>query len=472
MKILIKLIVLIVGAIIFVSCLSGENRNSAVSSPENVDAADSAKKTVFNFPSSDPNFPVPASVPEPFNLRQDYPQTYNSKDPLPWANLDPKADHVQYMQAVLKYCLEGNTDEGVDFRVEKNKVRNWYHAPWLHDDGQKTPDGKPIGNGREYLHGLTRERASRKFEIHRKQDVRLENWAIGFYNEPGGYTIGKIWADPLKPDPSQSVFPEGTVAFKLLFTDGAVEKVPFLAGTKEWTANIYPCDPKNTSDSNCSEPQKRVDRTVRLLQIDIAVKDADAGETGWVFGTFVYDASRKGSTVWEKMAEVGLSWGDDSTVSSMIRDLGAFRNIDLKQTYLNDKLIFNDAAAYTNEAYMLHHGLGGRLNGPVDNPVSSCISCHARAAVNQNGEPMRFSSSLSRSDFTVSEFNKFFSPVKSGTHLVELDGTTYTTTDYSLQISAGIRNFFEWSRKQPKTAGANPSMREDATPLPLVTRGK
>jgi hypothetical protein len=251
MKILIKTSVLILGAIIFVSCLLKEDRNAPVSSSESVNTVNSSKKTVFDFPSSDPNFPVPSTVKEPFVLRQDYPETYNSKESLPWANLDPKVNHVQYMQAVLKYCLEGNTDEGVDFRVEKNKVRNWYHAPWLHDDGQKTPDKKPIGNGREYLHGLTRERASRKFEIHRKQDVKLENWAIGFYNEPGGYTIGKIWADPLKPDPSQSVFPEGTVAFKLLFTDGAVEKVPFLAGAKKWTANIYPCDPKNTSDPNC-----------------------------------------------------------------------------------------------------------------------------------------------------------------------------------------------------------------------------
>ncbi|HSK74572.1 MAG TPA: hypothetical protein VK892_22925, partial [Pyrinomonadaceae bacterium] len=179
MKILIKLSVLIVGTIIFVSCLSKENRNSAVSLPENTDAADSAKKTVFNFPNSDPNFPVPASVQEPFILRQDYPQTYTPKEPLPWANIDLKANPVQYMQAVLSYCLEGNTGTDVDFRVEKNKVRNWYHAPWLHDDGQGA------GNGREYLHGLTRERPSRKFEIHRKQDDELENWAIGFYNEPG-----------------------------------------------------------------------------------------------------------------------------------------------------------------------------------------------------------------------------------------------------------------------------------------------
>ncbi|HSK72553.1 MAG TPA: hypothetical protein VK892_12700, partial [Pyrinomonadaceae bacterium] len=286
-------------------------------------------------------------------------------------------------------------------------------------------------------------------------------------------TLGKIWADPTKPDPSQSTFPEGTVAFKLLFTDGAVEKVPFLSGTKEWTANIYQCNPRNNPSAKCLEPKKRIDRIIRLLQIDIAVKDARAGETGWVFGTFIYDASRKGSTVWEKMAEVGLSWGDDSTVSSKITEKGAFLNTDLKQTYLNDKLIFKDTVAYTNEAYMLHHGLGGRLNGPVDNEVSSCISCHARAAVNQNGEPMRFFSSFSRPNFTVPEFNKFFSTIKSGAHPAEMDGKTYTTTDYSLQISAGIRNYYRSLEKlQPKTTDANSSIREGAAPLPLVTRGE
>ena len=50
---------------------------------------------------------------------------------------------------VLAYCLEGNT--GIDFKVQNNTVRHWYHAPWLHYGA----------NGREWHHGLTGERQSR-----------------------------------------------------------------------------------------------------------------------------------------------------------------------------------------------------------------------------------------------------------------------------------------------------------------------
>ncbi len=36
--------------------------------------------------------------------------------------------------------------------------------------------------GREFIHGLTRERVTRKKELHPNQTVALSNWAVGFYN--------------------------------------------------------------------------------------------------------------------------------------------------------------------------------------------------------------------------------------------------------------------------------------------------
>lgn len=393
-------------------------------------------ETSTKFPSYHPNFPPPDDAPKIFKLSQNYPDTY-VKENYPWLTIDFKAKPTEYMNAVLRYCLEGNIE--TNFNGEDNPIRKWYHAPWLHYGS----------NGREYINGLTRERGTPKFEIHRNQNVELENWAVGLYNAPGGYALGKVWQTTDNyPAPEKSTFPEGTATFKLLFTDGPVDKVPFLDGTIEWEANIYP-------DSRTRDI--RINRTVRLIQIDIAVKDNRAKETGWVFGTFVYDASKLGENAWDKMVPVGLSWGDDPKETSMITKDGAFVNPKLRETMLNAALVEDLNTEYTNQAYIRYHGLGGRLNGPVDNPISSCISCHGQAATFKDHKPFNVNSgrpmpmanfSLTRSDFPLTEFNRYFRNVSPGAMDRKFDDLIYITTDYSLQIAAGIRNFYQSKRDE------------------------
>lgn len=388
------------------------------------------------FPSYNTNFPPPAGAPEVFQLSQDYPHEI-IKENFPWLSVDFKKSPDAYIRSVLKYSLEGNIEVG--FKGQLNKVRKWYHAPWLHDDGKyDTITGNYIGNGREYIHGLTRERPTPKFEIHTLQDVTLENWAVGMYNAPGGYTLGSVWDSPtIPPHPEKANFPEGTVCCKLLFTDGTVEKVPFLKGTLEWQADIYPCNP---SGQSC---QKRSVKTVRLLQIDIAVKDRRASETGWVFGTFIYDASNKGITVWDRMVPVGLSWGNDPKVTNDLHKDGAFINKDLKESYINASLIEVPGKKYTNQAYMRYHGLGGRLNGPVDNPISSCVSCHGQAGVSSQGHPMPMGDfSATRQNYPIASFELYFTNPKPGAYNRTFQNNIYMTTDYSLQLESGIRNYF------------------------------
>ena len=389
-----------------------------------------------NFPSFNPNFPPPVGADDVFKLSQAYPDTFFPES-YPWKAIDPFSQPEAYLRAVLDYSLEGNLE--VDFKGQANKVRKWYHAPWLHDDSRsRDPRSPRPGNGREYINGLTRERGAPEFEIHRSQDVALENWAVGMYNAPGGYTLGKIWCTESGiPDPKAANFPEGTVSFKLLFTDGTVDKVPFLKNTLEWTANIYECDPR------VERCRQRKNRTVRLLQIDIAVKDDRAAKTGWFFGTYMYDAKQPEDTVWGRMVPVGLSWGDDSTVTSLIDKDGAFINQDLKETWLNNYLVEKPDQDYPPlQAYVRYHGLGGRLNGPVDNPISSCISCHGQAAVADNGFTMPMANfGLTRANFPIDEFNKYFADVNPGAYPRDFGGRVYINTDYSLQVSAGIRNY-------------------------------
>jgi hypothetical protein len=394
--------------------------------------------TEATFPNYNAYYQPPPELKRPFSLSQDYPEVFPDED-YTWEKIDFKKSPTAYMNAVLHYCLEGNAE--IDFKGQENIIRKWYHAPWLHDDGRYAPSGEYIGNGREFIHGLTRELATPKFEIHNKQDIELENWAVGMYNAPGGYTIGKVWADPEKqPDPKKANFPNGTVSFKLLFTDGTIDKVPFLTGSLEWQANIYLCNPRLNECAN----KRRQTRAVRLLQIDFAVKDQRADKTGWVFGTFIYDGSSTGRTVWERMVPVGLSWGDDPTITKDLNRNGAFINDSLKESYINPALIVSSSNKHSNGAYVNYHGLGGRLNGPVDNLLSSCVSCHGQAGNTDKGTPLPlgdFEKSTTRANYSRASFNQYFLNISSGAFTRVFKGENYTTTDYSLQISAGIRNY-------------------------------
>lgn len=395
------------------------------------------------FPSYDPHHPPPANAPAAFALSQDYPVSFRGDETFPWSAIDVTTHPVEYLRAVLGYCIEGNPE--VDFVVQNNAIRKWFHTPWLHDDGE------PNGAGREYLRGLTRERRSREFELHTLQRDRAQNWAIGFYSDRGGVTVGKVWRTATGyPDPTQSTFPPNTVTFKLLFTDAPTEQVPFLNGTLEWRAHVY-------ADTNYQPP--RVEKTMRLLQIDVAVKEPRvASQSGWVFGTFIYDASAPGQSVWDKMIPVGASWGDDSTERSFINRDGVFVNTNIKQSRINSFLVERVGLEYGAHAYVRHHGLGGRLNGPVDNPVSSCISCHGRAATfrdalpfnERSGLPMPFAFLNARkpSEFPEAQFDPFFRSIPGYSHVQEADALHFVTTDYSLQLSAGIRNFYQGLRGQ------------------------
>ena len=116
---------------------------------------------------------------------------------------------------------------------------------------------------------------------------KLSNWAVGFYNPIAAYTVGQVWANPAAPNTTAVKFADGAMAFKLLFTSGTVTQLPFLANSKSWQANIVLADPP----SSTRQPQE-----VLLLQVDVAVcDDRNDALTGWVFGTFMYQARRDGS---------------------------------------------------------------------------------------------------------------------------------------------------------------------------------
>jgi hypothetical protein len=343
--------------------------------------------------------PVPGWKGRVFRLAQHYPASA-PKDVQPWLSFDPHRKPQEYLDAVLAYFYEGNTRSNTEasFDPALNRVRGWYNAPWQ-DRGT---------NGREFVHGLTRERVSLPGELDPKQTLPWNNYAVGFYNAPGGVTLGKVWANHGNPDAGLATMPEGTVAAKLLFTTAPVEQVPWLAGSPEWQAYVY--DP---NDSHPRATSPRAIRTVRLLQVDIAVKDRRATDTGWVFGTFVYGGgpgrkAKGGSgSGWQNVSPVGVMWGNDPDYKP--------GHGELQQTALNPAV------------HMPHLGYQGRLNGPVDNAVSSCMSCHSTAELPQGTMvPPKGADPA-----------PWFRNIESG---VPFDAG-HKPLDYSLQLEVGLVNF-------------------------------
>jgi hypothetical protein len=362
---------------------------------------------VFGAPERQKSFPDTQMAPTPrwsgpvFHLSQNYPKVLPTVQHYPWEKFDFRTQSNEYMLSVLHYCYEGNLD--VDWDVERNAVRHWYHAPWLHW-------GR---NGREFIHGLTSERVSVPKELDPAQTSAFQNWAVGMYNEPGGYTIGQVWRNHEDPDASAAKFPVGTVAVKLLFTQADPNQVPYLKNAKEWQAYIYK---DIVIPTNPLVP--RVVTTMRLLQIDIAVRDSRADSTtGWVFGTFCYNGDAPGTSPWEKMIPVGLMWGNDP---------------DFKPGGSFSEERINHSALVPHQ----HLGWQGRLDGPVDNPMSSCLSCHSTAQA-PSGSPIIPPSGTEPGS---PAWMRWFRNVKSGQPF----DTGSKSCDYSLQISVGIQNFNNW----------------------------
>src|SRR5882724_4920764 len=223
-----------------------------------------ATTTAGTFPDSHDQLPA-GWTGAVFRLSQQFPATDPSRatppPTYPWQQIDFHNKPAEYIKAVFDYVQEGNRE--VDWAVQNNAVRPWYHAPWMHY-GDK---------GREFVRGLTRERFTptprpgETGELGPQQTACAQNWAVGFLNAPGGYVLGQVWAVPDAPDPLKALFPEGTVAAKLLFTAASLDQVPYLNGTLEWDANI---DTLPAGDTRCTNSSGRSIQKVRVLQMDLA----------------------------------------------------------------------------------------------------------------------------------------------------------------------------------------------------------
>ena len=123
--------------------------------------------------------------------------------------------------------------------------------------------------------------------------------------------------------------------------------------------------------------------------MDFAVRDPRS-PIGWVFGVFLYDGSRNNENVspslilgtrkelkkhpqpWDRLTPVGIQWGNDPRLTQEAIDNGE----KLQECWINPRA--EDLRVKLGGARP-SWGWNGRLNGPADNFISSCASCHSLA---------------------------------------------------------------------------------------------
>lgn len=432
------LALLALGAALALAACGGEGSGASSSS-----ATDEAETTSSQQPFNSYKFGPPEEEYKGplFELSQDYPTQMPPKNAMPgFFKTDFRQDWRAYMDEARAYCFEGNTD--VEWRGQENTVRPWFHMPWQ-DYGD---------NGREGIHGLTLEASVRPGQLAEDQKyAKGATYAVGLYNEFGGYTIGKVWQKHDEPDPAYAAtqgFPEGSVVCKLLFVNIppaiVAEEIPFLVNPIQWQA--YADKPTGSG---------RAVQDVTLIQMDIMVRDERAS-AGWIFGTFQYNGTLAKPDRWENLAPVGLMWGNDPDQTEGVpkeNSSGRFTSPGVgASTQINAALDETVVNPDRDELPPTHLGWNGRLNGPVDNSLSSCMSCHMTASSPERPLSPTFLKTepepgkMHRPQTSSSEWDEFwmrwFQNVGWKEGKLEPFLEAKYPLDFSLQLSDALQNFY------------------------------
>ena len=399
-----------------------------------------------------------------FRLKTDFPKELPAQAPAFLDKIDFKKNPLEYIMAVRDYSFDGNLPDWDPF---KNRKARWFHIPWLHPTTTGAGAYPPNG-GTEGFRGLIKEAPLSPLQLgpgQKGKDGGYSVYAVTLVNDFAGYTLGKMWADPNNPDPRTTDarygggFPHGTVFAKLLFTDApqGQDKLPFMENPLQWKAYIT---------ENFWKSATRKVTAVNLLQMDIAVRDKRAdgpGQTGWVFGTFVYNGQLKNANKFLNLVPVGVMWGNDPNDTT-----NTTNPFPPTQTKVNPNL--KETVIFASKDLPPQHlGWNGRLNGPADLNTTSCLSCHIMAqypAVTSlvpvgaapDGGP------TPPAQGGTPEWMRWFRNLPAAT---SSDERTYST-DYSFQVAMSLQNFFDVN-----TARLQGSWASDYTlPRATIARGR
>lgn len=368
-----------------------------------------------------------------FKAQLDFTHAATVTQPHPWETIEFSTHPEDYMHAVLDAAIADN--EPIAWKIGEHPVNGWVHAPWLAQD-------------REPFDGLTRERSSLPFELAPTQTDRRSNYAIGFYNATAAASFRDVWANPAQPKTATLRMGEGAVAVKLLFSTATADEVPWLKGAR--TVSI--CSNNGPIDGH-------------LTQIDIAVRDHRADPwTGWVFGTFIYQSDGTETFSWDNVKPFTLQWGNNPGVwptglAALGRPVALSDLPTVDHSWFNADLQKQIATGRMSKGLDPWTGLFGRANGPIDNPVSSCLSCHNVAADFGRGSARNpdmapeppWAKEIIQGTTPREALTAFFED--RGPAVPKLPGTL--ALDYSLQAMIGILNFRAWAECRGDTVVAD-----------------
>jgi hypothetical protein len=359
----------------------------------------------------------------------------------PWVgrNLDVrnKTDAERLAKILQAYIFEG-WFEGVDLNdldshFRNNDARTWCNTPWLN----------VTEKGREAIHGLTKEFPIRSTSVY-AVPVEIEDkelavtWGSSFFNSKTCAAYHDFFKEPnmirqFRERKPLFDSPDGSVSFKLLFNTMPDWKknMPQWRGAYNWHAHV-------TNVRKAEKPEQEIRRimNIPLVQIDVALRDSrlrgtDAELKNWIMVSYYYDASYTNSELkgvpeaLTHMRPIGLQYGLDAGESFIFE--GSHNNH--RPGYASgDKT----EAPYENT----------RLNGPVDNTVSSCLGCHAQSGMNVGLPDGQSVGGKGMGFMSKAEFLKWSREVKGGGF------------DFNMQVDKGARNFAKG--RQQKINGADP----------------
>src|SRR5581483_838676 len=152
---------------------------------------------------------------------------------------------------------------------------------------------------------------------------------------------------------------------------------------------------------------------------------------------------------WRRLTPVGIMWGNDPSVTGSTGTLA--------ETWTNPP----GPLPGLPPAFADHLGRAGRLIGPVDDPVSSCLSCHSTAEVDPS-KAGHANHTLYFGAVTKPAAGCYpmvwFRDLASGTpfgHAISCPPPADTSTaglvslDYSLQMQEGVASVFDFGNTNP-----------------------
>ena len=244
--------------------------------------------------------------------------------------------------------------------INSEEKKKWFNMAWAAERYKDTG-----WDGAEPISGTLTGQVLRK-DVFKDYgwEGPMQNHVTVYYNNVAAHSLYKLWKekDPRGFYPTYTTeaaqFAQNSIIIKAAATDVSPEKWDVLKGTTELEVYRPIVYGKNKSD------KPRVQK-LNWIQFDIIIKDTIAApETGWIFATYIYDASSIGKTTFDRMTLQGVMWGMDTEITDGVSDL--------KETFLNPK-----CPAYG----MANIGFGNRLSGPID--VAKVGGEHADGQVNK-----------------------------------------------------------------------------------------